>query len=301
LVGFDTVGDAGVYSLNKTWALVQTVDVITPIADDPFVFGEIAAANSLGDIYAMGARPLTALNILAFPPKLDIKIAEAILKGGIKKIKEARAVIVGGHTIRDEEIKYGLAVTGIVEKTKLIDNSSARPGDRLVLTKPLGTGIIATALKAHTASPKAIAAINRSMRTLNLKASVVMQQVGVHAATDVTGFGLLGHALNMAGASKVILRIEAAKVPLVKEVYGYAKQQLISGGTKANISFVQPFVEYSPTVDEILRIILCDAQTSGGLLIAVPKNRTSVLLKRLPATREIGEVIGRGKGRIEVI
>jgi len=306
LFGYDAVGDAGVYALDKKTALVQTVDILTPIADDPYIFGEIAAANSLSDIYAMGAKPLTALNVVGFPPKLDISILERIIQGGSSKAKEAGAVIVGGHTIKDQELKYGLAVTGIIARDKIISNDKAKAGDKLVLTKPLGTGIISTALKAGLASEEAISKINDSMRQLNREASEVMQEVGVNACTDITGYGLLGHALIMAQASRVGIKVYSTEVPIFQEAHDYARQALFPGGSVANFEYIQPHAQFDPSVSHELRMLLCDAQTSGGLLISVSEEKCEALLEKLHQAgvviaRVIGEVIEKPIGGIWVV
>jgi selenide,water dikinase len=304
--GIDTVGDAGVYSIDDKRSLVQTVDVLTPIADDPYTFGEIAAANSLSDVYAMGGTPLTALNIVGWPSKLDTGILARILEGAAGKVKEADAVMIGGHTIRDEEVKYGLAVTGIIETSKLVTANAAKPGDALVLTKRIGTGVISTALKNGKASPDAISAINDSMRVLNRRASGLMMETGVDACTDVTGFGLLGHALVMAEQSKVGMRILVGKVPFFEWARGYAGKALIPGGTKTNLEYASPKVDFAAGVSETDRILLCDAQTSGGLLIAINSTKADSFVNALRAIPEtgacaiIGEVVSTHPGRISV-
>lgn len=281
LFGFDTLGDAGIYQLSEEIALVQTVDVLTPIADDPFVFGEIAAANALSDVYVMGAIPITALNIIGFPAKLELSYLSEIIKGGSEKIREAGAVILGGHTIKDDDPKYGLAVTGIVHPQKIITNRGAKPGDVLILTKPIGTGIISTALKADAASDTAIEKINQSMKTLNNVAARTMVELGVNACTDITGFGLLGHALQLAQASGVSLIIEWKEVPIFEEALEYAEQALLPGGTIKNFKFVEPQVEFDAAVNDDWKMILADAQTSGGLLISVEKAKSETLIKLL--------------------
>jgi len=281
IMGFDALGDAGVYDLGDGRALVQTVDVLTPIADDAYIFGQIAAANSLSDIYAMGARPLTALNVVGFPADLDLSILRRLVEGGMDKIREAGAALVGGHTIKDKELKYGLAVTGLVERDKLVTNAGARPGDRLILTKPLGTGVISTALKADKASPEAIEEINSLMARLNRVASEAMLEVGVNACTDITGFGFLGHLFEMLSASNVGGRIQAELVPLVDGVLDYVRKKFIPGGTKKNFDYIDPHVKLLTEIDPALHLVLCDAQTSGGLLMAVPEERAEQLLDLL--------------------
>ena len=298
IFGFDTVGDAGVYRLNGDTALVQTVDVLTPIADDPFVFGKIAAANSLSDIYAMGATPITALNIVGFPTKLDMKYLEQIIRGGMEVAEEANVALLGGHTIKDEDLKYGMSVTGIVHPEKMITNDRARPGDVLILTKPIGTGVISTALKAGRASAEAIEQINQSMISLNRAASECMVEIGAHACTDITGFGLLGHAAQMAQASDVSLKIKATDVPMFPEAIDCIVAGLVPAGTKKNAQFIRPQVEIDPAVGENLSLLLCDAQTSGGLLISVDSKDAENLLKNLhdrgvTKAQIIGEVVSQ--------
>jgi len=306
IYGYDTVGDAGVYKISEEIAIVQTVDMLTPIADDAFSFGEIAAANSLSDIYVMGAQPITALNIIGFPRKLDLSYLEKIAQGGSSKIQEAGAVILGGHTINDEELKYGLAVTGIVHPDQMVTNQNAQPGDVLILTKPIGTGCISTALKAGQASDSAVEKINQSMRTLNNKAAKAMMEIGVHACTDVTGFGLSGHALQLAQASNVSLAIDSTQVPIFEEALAYADRNLFPGGTIKNEKFVNPFLSVDPTINRELYMLLCDAQTSGGLLISVARPKGEVLLSQLKsngveAAKRIGEVLSKQEKVIYLI
>jgi selenide,water dikinase len=288
--------DAGVYALNEETALVQTVDVLTPIADEPDIFGEIAAANSLSDVYAMGATPVVALNIVGFPGGLDVEILGEMLRGGAEKAEEAGTAIIGGHTIKDEELKYGLAVTGLVETSKIIGNDGAKPGDRLILTKPLGTGVAVTALKAGLASKETIKKVNDSMRQLNAEASRTMQEIGVNACTDITGFGLLGHALEMASASGVSFSIHSDRVPIFDEVREYASKGLFPGGSESNLKWVELFIETRPTIDPSLLMLLCDAQTSGGLLISIEKEKADGLVELL-RKKGVGEaeVIGEVK------
>lgn len=299
--GYDTLSDAGVYAIDETFALVQTVDILTPIVDDPHTFGEIAAANSLSDVYAVGAKPLTALNIVCFPTaELGPEIISDIVLGGSCKVREAGAVIVGGHTVKNEQLIYGLSVTGIVKKEEIIGNNTARPGDRLLLTKALGTGIISTALKAGMASKESQTAMVDSMRTLNKTAAEIMVRTGVTACTDVTGFGLLGHALNIARASRVGLKIVSKDIPLLPGTHDYAMMSLFPGGSSLNFEYTDPHVEWSETVPEEMRMLLCDAQTSGGLLMAVEAKRADELLGRLheagvTAARMIGEVVESGE------
>ena len=307
LVGFDHLDDAGVYRLTEDIALVQTTDFFTPIVDDPFSFGQIAAANALSDVYAMGGRPLTAMNMVAFPiEKMNGSILREILRGGYSKIHEAGAIIVGGHSIDDTEIKYGLSVTGIVHPDKILTNARARPGDRLVLTKPLGTGIIGTALKGEMASQEAVKKITESMTTLNHVACEVMVEVGVNACTDITGFGFLGHAMEMAIASDVGIAIKSQSVPIFPEAEEYATMGLVPGGTARNREFCSCRVEISGDISNEKMDILYDAQTSGGLLISVKGEKAQRLLEQLHAkgvqpAAIIGEVIEEPKGRIVLL
>jgi len=269
LVGANRADDAAVYRLSDDLALVQTVDFFTPIVDDPYTFGQIAAANSLSDVYAMGARPVTALNIVGFPIKtLPAQILTEILRGGADKAGEAGVPIVGGHTVDDAEPKYGLSVTGVVHPQRYITAHGGQPGDVLVLTKPLGTGTISTALKAGGAATTHIQQAVRWMTTLNRAASSAMLAARAHAATDITGFGVLGHLLDLCQASKVGARIDSAAVPFLPGALGYAQQGFVPGGTESNLGYVRPFVDFG-AVDESVQAVLCDPQTSGGLLVAL--------------------------------
>jgi selenide,water dikinase len=306
ILGYDALGDAGVYDLGDGRALVQTVDVLTPIADDPELFGRIVAANSLSDLYAMGAKPLTALNILAYKPTLDLSVVAQIVRGGMEKVREAGAVVLGGHTLKDQELKYGLAVTGIVRREALVTNNGARPGDRLILTKPLGTGIVSTALKADAADPADVEQINEFMAQLNRTAAECMVEVGVHACTDITGFGFLGHLLEMIRASGVSARIRTEDVPRVSRALDYISRQMVPGGSKKNLSYVRPHLALDTPVDPMVQLLLCDAQTSGGLLMAVPRNRHDRLLQMLRDrgvswARSVGEIIEPRTPPIELI
>jgi selenide,water dikinase len=305
IFGYDTVGDAGVYRLREDLAIIQTVDILTPIADDPFTFGEIAAANSLSDVYVMGGKPVTALNIIGFPPKLDLSIMEKIIVGSTKKVKEAGAVVVGGHTIKDDQLKFGLAVTAVIDPKNLITNEHATVGDQLILTKPLGTGVISTALKGDIASEEAVRDANDSMRELNAAAAEAMTIVGVNACTDITGFGLLGHASQLADASGVSLRIYSGEVPVFEAAREYAHQSLYPGGTTLNYKYVRPSVEFGAQIDEDTQMLLCDAQTSGGLLISVPRKKCPMLIdklneKNVSTAKVIGEVIQKQKKTIYI-
>ncbi len=272
LVGRETSDDAGVYLLNAEVALVQTVDFITPIVNDPYDFGRIAAANALSDVYAMGGRPLTAMNIVCFPVKdMDKAILREILRGGLEKIHEAGAVLVGGHSVEDPEIKYGLSVTGVVHPGKVLTNAGARPGDAFILTKPLGTGILATAIKAGLASGEVQRQAVETMAMLNRKAAEIMGAYPVNSCTDITGFGLLGHALEIATASKVAITLYAERVPLLPEVRDYVQMGLLPAGSFANRNFCTGQVRRAGNIDPLLLDTLADAQTSGGLLISLPE------------------------------
>jgi len=292
LVGGETSDDAGVCRLDSERALVLTVDVLTPIADDPYVFGQIAAANSLSDVYAMGGTPLAALCILGYPVgEVSNETIRKVLAGAWGKVREAGAVIAGGHTTKDVELKCGLAVTGVVHPDRVVTNAGARPGDVLVLTKPLGTGIITTALRANLAPERAIEQANRVMCELNQAAATVMTEFGVNSAT---GFGLLGHAWEMAQAGRVRIEIQASRVPIIPEAFDLARQDLFPGGSVKNYEFMKTRTDFAPSVPEDLRMLLCDAQTSGGLLISLPADRAAHLCDRLCETGVLGSaVIGR--------
>ena len=294
LVGLESPDDAGVYQISDDTALVQTVDFFTPIVDDPFTFGQIAAANSLSDIYAMGGRPITAMNIVGFPlGKLDIDILKEILRGGLEKLAEAEVVLVGGHSVDDQELKYGLSVTGLIHPKKILTKQGAQAGDVLILTKPLGTGIIATALKVNLASTAAANKIIASMTTLNRKAAEIIQDVGVNACTDITGFGLIGHAYEMARAGSCAFCFNSSVVPVFPEALEYARMGLVPGGGHANRSFYETFVEYREAVSDELRDILYDPQTSGGLLFSVAGNKKDALLKKFRKEKVDAFVVGR--------
>lgn len=303
LIGASTADDAAVYRISDDTAIVETVDFFTPVVDDPYTFGQIAAANALSDIYAMGARPLFALNIVAFPSKkLPLEVLEEILKGGADKVWEAGINVVGGHSIDDPEPKYGLVVTGTVHPDKVVANSTAKAGDSLILTKPLGIGIITTAIKREKASKAAIEKAVSVMSALNRDASEAMVAIGVSAATDITGFGLLGHLLEMVQGSGVGAKIYADKVPVIEEAWGYAREDIVPGGTKANLDYVNPCVQWGEGIGEDAKLVLSDAQTSGGLLISVPKEKEGALISSLKNKGVLHEVIGEivaGKG-IEV-
>lgn len=301
LVGFDTADDAGVYRLTPECALVQTVDFFTPIVDDPATFGAIAAANALSDIYAMGARPLCALSIVAYPAKGDLGVLTEILRGGAEKMREAGCAILGGHSIADEEIKFGYAVTGTVHPARVLTNRGAQPGDALVLTKPLGTGLIATALKRGIAEPAHVEASVASMLELNRDAGQALAGLRVHALTDVTGFGLIGHAREVAVASGVTLAVEAACAPLLPGALDYARAGAVAGGLKNNREFASCAVEIQGDVPPELLDVLYDPQTSGGLLAALPEEDAALFLERFPRARRIGYVETRRERWIRIL
>jgi selenide,water dikinase len=282
IVGPETSDDAGVFRLRPDLAIVNTVDFFTPIVDDPYTFGQIAAANALSDVYAMGAEPKTALNIVGFPKgKLDLEVLGEILRGGAERAREAGAVVIGGHTIIDEELKYGMAVTGVVHPDRVIRNVGVQPGDALVLTKPLGTGIISTALKRRKASKESVRAAVTSMIALNSTASAVMRSVPAHACSDVTGFGLLGHAREMAAGSGVTIVLEAAKMPLLRGARRLVEQGCLTGGCRRNREYLKDKISVDRSVSEGLLEIALDPQTSGGLLIALPPTRASEVITEL--------------------
>lgn len=270
LVGLGAPDDAAVYKLNDQQALIQTIDFFTPIVDQPYEYGAIAAANALSDVYAMGGEVLFALNIAAFPPDLPAALMAEILRGGADVVRSVGAAIVGGHTIQDKEPKYGLAVTGIVHPDRILTKGGARPGDALVLTKPLGTGVITTALKREQVDPVHLTEAVAGMIRLNRVASQAAQQADVHAATDITGFGLIGHALEMSGAAGVCFRIEFDALPWLSGARGYAEQWIFPGGAHSNHSFFDPQITYARPVADWQATLLHDPQTSGGLLLAIP-------------------------------
>jgi selenide, water dikinase len=284
LVGTETSDDAGVYRLRSDLAIVNTVDFFTPIVDDPYVFGQISAANSLSDVYAMGGEPKTCMNIVCFPKgKMDIEILGEILKGGADKVKESGAVVIGGHSIIDEEIKFGMAVTGVIHPDKILRNVGVQEGDALILTKPLGTGIITTALKKGKASEESVNQAVTSMTTLNAAASLVARKHPVHACSDVTGFGILGHSLEMASGSGVTLVIESAKLPLLHRAPRLAEKGYITGGCKRNQEYLKDKMVIDKSIREGLVQVALDPQTSGGLLIAVAKRHAVKLIDDLHA------------------
>lgn len=297
LIGLEVSDDAAVYQLDEHTALVQTVDFFPPIVDDPYSFGAIAAANALSDVYAMGGRPILALAIAAFPEDLDPAVTAAILQGGADKVAEAGAVVAGGHTVVDREPKYGLCVTGLVDPARVTAKAGAQPGDVLLLTKPLGTGLVTTAAKRGAALAEHLTAATASMLRLNRRAAELVAEVAVHAATDITGFGLLGHAAELARHSGVGLHVDSAALPLLPGALAYARAAIAPGGLGRNRRYLEAdgYVRYHGEVEEALRLLLFDPQTSGGLLFAVTPPVADEVLQRFAAAGEpcwpIGEVV----------
>jgi len=321
LIGFDHADDAGVYQIGPGSALVQTVDFFTPIVDDPYTFGQIAATNALSDVYAMGGRPITALALVCFPEKGDLDILERILAGGLSKMMEAKCTVIGGHSIRDDEMKFGYSVTGLIHPNQVLANKGAQPGDRLIFTKSLGTGVISTAIKKGTAKPEWIDAAVKSMTTLNKAAvevinahrapagateqrSTAEQVFAVRAMTDITGFGLIGHAREIALASKVSFHFYASLIPLLAGAMECVRAGYIPGGLKANREFAECMVEYENGISEELKTLLFDPQTAGGLLISVSAGDATPLADALRsagvAAVEIGEVLPESKPLIRI-
>jgi selenium donor protein len=307
LVDISTSDDAAVYKLSDELAIVQTVDFFTPIADDPYDFGAISAANSLSDIYAMGARPLFALNIVGFPTnRLPLNVLERILQGALDKATEAGVSVIGGHTVEDTEPKYGMAVTGVVHPDKVVTNSGAQPGDQLVLTKPIGTGIIATAVKRGLVEEGIVHEVNNLMATLNRASAEAMVEVGVSACTDVTGFGFLGHLREMSAGASLDVEIHFDKVPILEAATNLINADVVPGGTRNNLAYVEPHVVWSEDISEAQKLLLADAQTSGGLLIAVPAEKLDMLLNELASRGveravQVGKFTEPGEGRITVM
>jgi selenide,water dikinase len=307
LVGFDHADDAGVYLLTSEQALVQTVDFFTPVVDDPYTFGQIAATNALSDIYAMGGRPLTSLALVCFPEKGDLEILERILAGGLSKMMEAGCTVIGGHSIRDDETKFGYSVTGLVHPQKVLANSGAKPGDALVFTKALGTGVISTAIKKGVAEESWITAAVASMTTLNKTAAelITSKNYGVHGMTDITGFGLIGHAREMALASNVSLRLFSSDLAILPGALECVRAGHIPGGLNANREFAECLVGYEAEIAEDLKTLLFDPQTAGGLFISIAPDDSEKLIlelneKRIPA-RQIGNVTESAKPLIRVM
>ena len=304
MVGLEGRDDAGVYRLRDDLAIIETVDYFTPIVDNPYDFGQIAAANALSDVYAMGGRPITAMNIVCFPREnMDISVLREILRGGVAKLSEAGVSLVGGHSVDDREPKYGLCVIGIIHPDKVITKAGAREGDVLLLTKPLGTGIISTAMKAGVADAGMVALVTRHMATLNKKAAELMLDYQVHACTDITGFGLLGHACEMVEGAEVGMVINAASVPLLPGVEEYCRRELVPGGTRRNREFRSRMIETH--VSDEMMLILFDAQTSGGLFISLPASAGEELVGKMrdegiEHAAIVGHVVAEPKGKITI-
>lgn len=308
LAGATTGEDAGVYRLNDETALIQTVDFFTPIVDDPYLFGQIAAANALSDVYAMGGKPLLAMNLVAFPvKKMDKAVLKEVIRGGLDKVVEAGALLVGGHSIEDDEIKFGLSVTGVVHPNRVLFNSGAKVGDQLLLTKPIGTGILSTAIKGGLAHRATETMIGKVMATLNREAAELMVTVSPNACTDITGFGLIGHLYEMAMASGVAIKINSKDIPILPEVLHHAAMGIIPEGAHKNLQFYKPHLVSSLEEGDPLEMALADPQTSGGLLIAASATGVNSIAERL-ATRNypldfgiIGEVVEGEAGTIIII
>jgi selenide,water dikinase len=301
LVGYDMADDAGVFRLRDDVALVQTVDFFTPVADDPEIYGRVAANNALNDVYAMGGKPLTALTIVCYPQKEDLEVLGQILRGGQMAMNEAGVMVLGGHSIDDAEIKFGYAVTGIINPSQIITNAGARPGDALILTKPIGTGAISTGIKRGIAREETIEAAIKAMTTSAARAAEEMCQAGAHACTDITGFGLLGHAYEMARASDVCLMIEAARVPLLPDVLDLIGQGMLTRGDKNNRDYVGDTVLIDSRISREMQSALFDPQTAGGLLISIERSKAEALADRIGDAAIIGEVRSREDKLIRVV
>jgi len=306
IVGLDKADDAGVYKITDDIAIIQTVDFFTPIVDDPYWFGQIAVANALSDVYAMGGVPKAAMNLVAFPLKdMDISILRQIIQGGLDKMKEAGVVLLGGHSVEDKELKYGLSVTGFIHPDRILTKKNLQIGDRLILTKPLGTGIINTAIKGGLASDEIIEFVTGLMATLNRDAAEIMNDYPVHACTDITGFGLLGHLAEMVVDSNFGIEIWSEKIPVIPEALEYAGMGLVPAGAYKNREFRESMIDFAPSVDRLIQDVFFDPQTSGGLLICVEKESADDLVKRLKRKEindaaVIGEVLSSPKGKIVV-
>lgn len=306
IVGLERADDAGVYQISHDLALIQTVDFFTPIVDDPYWFGQIAAANALSDVYAMGGVPKTAMNLVAFPAnEMDLSILRQIIQGGIDKLKEAGVALVGGHSVEDKELKYGLSVTGIIHPERVLVKKNLRPGDRLVLTKPLGTGIVNTAIKAAVATPELAEKVTRLMAALNREAARIMADFDISACTDVTGFGLLGHLAEMVCGSGTSVRVESGQVPVIAEALELATMGLIPAGAYKNKAFRENMIAFSETVPRALQDVLFDPQTSGGLLISVSGDQAAELIAALKNggiddVAQIGGIIDASEEKIWV-
>ncbi len=305
-MGLDQADDAGVYKITDDLAIIQTVDFFTPIVDDPYWFGQIAAANALSDVYAMGGVPKTAMNLVAFPIKdMDISILRQIIQGGLDKMKEAGVVLLGGHSVEDKELKYGLSVTGFIHPDHILTKKDLKTGDRLILTKPLGTGIINTAIKGGLASKEITDTVTRLMATLNRDAAEIMKGYPVHACTDITGFGLLGHIAEMIIDTGFSIKLISKTIPIIPETLEYAGMGLVPAGTYNNREFREGMVDFAPSVDSLVQDVLFDSQTSGGLLICVDRENADELLEKLRQkgmdnAAIIGDVATEPKGRIVI-
>ncbi len=300
LVGFNKADDAGVYKVSETMALVQTLDFFPPIVDDPYNFGRIAAANALSDVYAMGGTPVTAMSIVAFPPNLPASILADILRGGTEKIEEAGAVVVGGHSIKDKELKYGLSVTGLIDPAKVLSNSNAQVGDKIYLTKNLGTGLITTAIKRNAASKELIDLVTDQMVELNKTVAEVMVKHNPSSVTDITGYGLMGHAYEMAVGSDVTIKINADNLPLLPNVMEYAEAMMVPGGTFANKEFIEGKYSIAEHIDPNFEHLLFDPQTSGGLLISIPQSNCEAFEKELKEKNLLVACIGSVETKSEL-
>jgi selenide,water dikinase len=296
LRSIDRLDDAGVYKISDEIALIQTVDFITPIVNDPYSFGQIAAANSISDVYTMGGKPITAMNVVCFPSEsMGISVLREVLRGGLDKMQEAGVALMGGHSVTDQEMKYGLAVTGTVHPDKLITNSGSRIGDHLVLTKPLGTGVMSTALKYEAINEETMARVTRSMATLNKEAAELMLELGAHSCTDITGFGLAGHASHLIQEGNLGIEFDFKSIPFFPEVIGLLEKEIRPGGLGRNRDFYSPMVEFRGSLPQHQRDILFDPQTSGGLLIALPAEPSQKLVARL---RKLGNASAAVIGRV---
>jgi selenide,water dikinase len=301
IVGFDTSDDAGVFRLSDDVALVQTVDFFTPVADDPEMYGRIAAVNSLSDIYAMGGTPLTALSIVCYPQKGDWDVLGEILAGGQKAMNEAGVVVLGGHSVDDQEMKFGYSVTGVIDPSRVVTNSGAKPGDVLILTKPIGTGAINTAVKNGVADPETERIAVETMARTNAEASKAMVPLGANACTDITGFGLLGHAYEMARGGRVTLNIDSKGVPLLPDVLELIRKGMLTRGDKNNRTYVGDTVRISPDVTAEMQSALFDPQTAGGLLISLPKESADEFIAEVDHSAVIGSVSEASEYLIEVV
>lgn len=304
LVGLEAPDDAAIYRINDSQAIISTVDFFPPVVDDPYAYGSIAAANALSDIYAMGGEVLFAINLVAFPDNLDLAILTEILRGGADRVREAGAVIAGGHTVKDKEPKYGLAVTGLIDPKRILAKGGAQSGDVLILTKPLGVGVITTALKNGKADQVDIDTAVASMIRLNRAAAQAAQAVGIHAMTDITGYSLLGHAHEMAHLSQTDFVISYDMLPWLPGAQRYAAEGYFPGGAATNMDYFQAWIHFDPRLDDVMRLLMLDPETSGGLLMAVPSDRVSALISELSARGTQGWSIGHvtaGDGHIRVI